>query len=214
MDMARLVLEYIKALIWPSLIITLVVIFRRQLKRIFARLRRASLPGGISVDLQEEIQEAKQLSEKVEATPPPEDKEKIPVIPTTEANKRMIELGLQPSPSGLDFSYYRNLAIQDPNVALAGLRIEFDIVARNLAKGFNVKFSERDSGARLLHKLYDASAITADQMHLSQMLLQFCNEAIHGRTVSREEANAVIEIADVLADQYLSWLSWGFDDKE
>jgi len=58
----------------------------------------------------------------------------------------MIHLGLRPSPSGLDMSYYRSLADQDPNVTLAGLRIEIDILARNLAKGFNVSVNDRESG--------------------------------------------------------------------
>lgn len=37
-------------------------------------------------------------------------------------------------------------------------------------------------------------------------------DAIHGQTVTREEALDVIEAAAVLANDFLEWLSWGFDD--
>lgn len=39
-----------------------------------------------------------------------------------------------------------------------------------------------------------------------------CNATVHGQPVSLEQAKSVIQSAEVLADQYLSWLSWGFDD--
>ena len=124
----------------------------------------------------------------------------------------MLQLGLRPSPSGLDMSYYRSLADQDPNLALAGLRIEIDILARNLAKGFKVPVNDRESGARLIRRLYDGGSVTSEQMQLTMKVLQVCDAAVHGTPVSREEADDVIGLAEVLADQYLAWLSWGFDD--
>jgi len=111
------------------------------------RIRHADLPGGVGIDLDQEIKEAKVLSAKVQEQPVPAEQQRgRPAIPLTEANARMIHLGLRPSPSGLDMSYYRSLADQDPNVTLAGLRIEIDILARNLAKGFNVSVNDRESG--------------------------------------------------------------------
>jgi hypothetical protein len=134
------------------------------------------------------------------------------MIPLTEANARMISLGLQPSPSGLDMEYYRVLASQDPNIALAGLRIEVDILARNLAKGFKVAVSQRESGVRLLRRLLEADAIDVTQFELVGRIMKLCNAAAHGNPVSREQAEAVIDSAGVLSRQYLEWLSWGFDD--
>lgn len=49
-------------------------------------------------------------------------------------------------------------------------------------------------------------------MQLAMKVLQVCNAAVHGTPVTREEAGEVIGVAEVLADQYLAWLSWGFDD--
>lgn len=212
MDLAHLILEYLKVFVWPVTVAVLCFSFRRQLIEVANRLRHADLPGGISVDLQEVVHQTHELSNKVQAAPPPEGEKRMPSIPLTEANTRMIHLSLRPSPSGLDMSYYRVLARQDPNVALAGLRIELDILARNLAKGFGVETNERDSGTHLLRKLHEQGAITSDQMQLAIKILSVCNAAVHGNPISLQEAVTIIDSAEVLADQYLSWLSWGFPD--
>lgn len=212
MEIAKLVLEFVKVLAWPVVAAAAVLVFKTELRALIARVRHADLPGGIAIDFPHQIAEAKKLSERVESTPAPAHHKSVPGIPLTEANARMLHLGLRPSPSGLDMTYYRSLAQQDPTLALAGLRIEIDILAKNLASGFNVATDHRDSGARLLRKLFDASAITAEQMQLGVQVLQMCNAVIHGTAVSREEAEAVIDVAAVLSDQYLAWLSWGFED--
>jgi hypothetical protein len=207
-EIARLVLEYLKALAWPLVALAIAMLFRHEVRALLVRMKKAALPGGVSLDFAEEIQEAKLLSEKVEASA----KEKRPSIPLSEANARMLQLGLRPSPSGLDISYYRDLANQDPNLALAGLRIEFDVLLRNLAQGFKIEVSPGVAGNRLARALHEDGDLTDEQMELLQKVLRLTGAAAHGKPVSREEALKVINIAEVLADQYLSWLSWGFPD--
>jgi len=63
-----------------------------------------------------------------------------------------------------------------------------------------------------LKRLLDASAITDDQFVLGKRVFSLANQAVHGRTVSRREAEEIIDAAQVLVDNYLAWLSWGFDD--
>jgi hypothetical protein len=213
MDVAKVVLEYIQVLSWPAVVLILLVIFRSPIKDTLYRLKHVDLPGSVSLDLQENIHEAKALSQKVEKERLKESETKQPSIPLTEANARIIKLGLRPSPSGLDMDYYRKLATQDPTLALAGLRIEIDILASNLAKGFNVPIGPRDSGSALLRKLADAGAITMSQFELTQRVLQLCNFAIHGQLISKDQAESILKLSDVLAKQYVSWLSWGFKDK-
>ena len=135
-----------------------------------------------------------------------------PNIPLSEINARMLSLGLRPSPSGFDLGYYRRLAGQDPNIALAGLRMEFEILARNLAKGFNVPVEDRDTAGTLFRKLNDHNAITIQQFQLAQTVLKLCNAAVHGTTVTRQDADSVLDAAKVLADDYVFWLTWGFKD--
>lgn len=210
MEIAKLILEYLRTLVWPTTVVILSLLFRREITRVFARLSKAVLPGGFSFDLREEVQELKQLSEKVQSAPPSEEQRATPSIPLTEANARMVKLGLTPTLSGLDISYYRARAETDPVLALAGLRIDLETLARNLAVGF--KLQPSGSLYTLLGRLKEAGAITLDQAHLGLKISKVCNEAIHGRFTSRKEAEDVIDSAGILFQQYLAWLSWGFDD--
>ncbi len=211
MEIAKLVLEYVKALAWPLTIIGLSLSFRSEIKRLLARLRKAALPGGVSVDLGEEVREVKQLSEKVESAPT-EERKKKPGIPLTEANARMMKLGLAPMLSDLDIAYYHSMAGTDPVLALAGLRIDLETMMRNVAIGFKLQSTLSGPIPRLLARLREAAAITPDQMQLAQKIFSVCNQAMHGRFVSLEEAEEVIKAAEVLFRQYLAWLSWGFGD--
>lgn len=89
--------------------------------------------------------------------------------------------------------------------------MEVEVIVRNLAKGFKLDISGRDSTGALLRRLLDQSAITADQYGLAQKIVRLCNAAVHGTRVSREDAEDVIDAARVLAMDYLAWLSRGFD---
>ncbi len=178
---------------------------------LFSRLKKAAFPGG-ALDFSERVEEARSLSEKVRESPQPPSKKGAAVIPITEANARLLNLRLVPSPSGLDFRYYRRLADQDTNLALAGLRMEIEAMARNLTIGFKLPFSKTDAAGKLLRRLLDAGKITSEQSRLGETILRLCNAAVHGERVTLEQANSVIDVADVLRDQYLNWLSWGFED--
>ena len=104
----------------------------------------------------------------------------------------MMKLGLAPMLSGLDVAYYRAKGETDPVLALAGLRIDLETMMRNVAVGFKLKVAPSGPIPRLLRRIREARAITSD--------------------VSREETEEVVKAAEVLFAQYLSWLSWGFDD--
>lgn len=212
MDVALLVLEYVRALAWPAVAVLGLLMFRKPLAEILDRLKSAGLPGGVSLDFDKQVRDAQSLSREVASAPREKPKTSAPMLPVTEANARMISLGLQPSPSGLEMSRYTDLAQQDPNLALAGLRMEVEILVRNLAKGFKVDHGPRDSAGSILRRLFERDAITANQHELTQRIMRLCNAAVHGTRVSREEAEGVIDAASVLAKDYLAWLSWGFED--
>lgn len=210
MDVARLILEYLKALIWPVTVLTAVLMFRREIKTILARIKKAVLPGGVSFDLEQDIRETTELATRIEANPRPRGPNEPAALPLTEANSRMIELGLVPVPSGLDLDYYKSIAERDPTLALAGLRIELEILLRNLARGFKIERPGYQSPLQLLKSLRDGSRITSDQYELGRQIFSLANRAIHGQTVSRNEAEQIIESSKALIDDYLAWLSWGF----
>lgn len=211
METANFILGLIRALAWPIAVLAIAFLFRHQINKMIWRINKATLPGGISLDFHEEVQKTKELSKIVKENIMPKDKEAAPKIPLTQANARMISLGLEPTPSGLNMDYYLDLAHENPNLALASLRIEIEILSRNLAKGFGIKVDAEDSVSIILKKLYRSDSITYNQMQLTFRVLNLCNAAIHGTLVTEVEAEAIVDIAKVLADQYLSWLSWGFD---
>jgi len=210
MEVAKLILEYVKALIWPTAALLLAWIFKLEIRAALARIRKAELPGGVSVDFENQILETKELAARVETAQPPPNRPQSAVLPLTEANSRMIALGLTPTPSGLDMNYYKDIALRDPTLALAGLRIELEILTRNLAKGFKINLSGYESPSQILRRLRDAGAITPDQFALGRKILTLANQAVHGRTVSQRESEEIIEAAKALVDDYLAWLSWGF----
>ena len=215
MDIAKIILEYIQALIWPSIVVFLALSFKNETAALLGRIKSAKLPGGVSFDLNEKIQEVKVLSNEVQETVSAKQEEHKgkPTIPLTEANARLIQLGLQPSPSGMDMSYYLQFANQDPNLALAGLRIDLEILVRNLAKGFGVPIdTKRSSTGQILRNLLDSEAIYTNQYELAAKILNVCNQAVHGTPITYDQARSVIQSTEVLVADYIAWMSWGFDD--
>src|ERR1035437_7597300 len=170
MEIARLVLDYVRTLVWPATLVTVIVLFRVDLIALLARLRKAALPGGVTLDFQEEVEAAESLSAEVRKEQSAQEERRAP-LPLNQLNERLLSLKLQPSPSGLDFGFYRTLAKQDPNLALAGLRMELETMARNLAAGFNVPLNAREGLGRLLPRLLEAGAITAQQAKLGESIV-------------------------------------------
>ncbi len=215
MEIAKIVLEFVQVLIWPILVVFIAIYFKNETSDILKRIKSAKLPGGVAFDLNDKIQEVKALSNEVQenVTAKQEEHKGKPTIPLTEANSRLIQLGFRPSPSGMDMDYYRGIASHDPNLALAGLRIDIDILARNLAKGFEIEIDEtRISAVRLLRRLFDEGCIYKNQYELAAKILNLCNQAIHGTPITFEQTQSVISSAEALIDDYVAWMSWGFDD--
>ena len=120
------------------------------------------------------------------------------------------EKGLKPSPSGLYLSYYNDIAEIDPRLAMVGLRIDFELMLKNLAKGFKIPFEEKEPISRVISKMLNAGAITAKQYEFINVIFRISNSAAHGSEISRWQAWEVLKIGKVLVDDYLAWLDWGF----
>ncbi|MEZ5337297.1 MAG: hypothetical protein R3F46_03450 [bacterium] len=215
-----IILEYLKVLIWPSTIAAVFLTYKKEIRNILPRMTKAEFPGGVSFNFSEKIEETKALSEKVENAPSIKNQEENAVIPLTDANLKMLERGLDPSPSGLNLDRYYDLAVQDANLALAGIRMELETQIRNLVKGYTLSdgrklnVSLRTPITKLLDILFNNAAITENQWELARNVLQMCNAAIHGYKVSHSEAVAILDTASVLRDDYLEWLSWGFPEND
>ena len=125
-------LDYIGVLVWPGIVLFALLRFTGDIRALIARVSHAQLPGGTSFDFG--VEQAKQAAEKLESDPGPEEQVGIEPIAHTEANERLLQLGLRPSPSGLDLNYYRSFLPQSPSLALAGLRLEMELWGQNLAE--------------------------------------------------------------------------------
>jgi hypothetical protein len=103
---------------------------------------------------------------------------------------------------------YRVLAAHDPNVALAGLRIELEILLRNMAQCFNPERPAAASATDTLHDLRDSGVLSDDQATLIQHIVNLCTAAVHGAIVACEQAETILDAARVIRDAYLKWLVW------
>jgi hypothetical protein len=68
-DIARILLEYLKALAWPVVAFTVALVYKTQLIGVLGRLKRAGLPGGVSLDFMEEAREVRELSDHIRELP-------------------------------------------------------------------------------------------------------------------------------------------------
>lgn len=219
MEPAKLIVEFVKVIIWPVVTIVVLNYFKEETKSLLKRLASIKVGDKAVEFFKSEIIQAQKLSAEVAAEPSPHQ-DKIEQLshkgqmPIQDVNAQMMKYGLQPSPSGLDLAYYRDLAYRDPKLSLAGLRIELEIIGRNLAKGFNIPLGRDLSVRTIFSTLAENQAITSKQYLLAEAVIGLSDKALDGATVSVPDAIAVIDSAKVLRDEYLAWLSWGFvDDK-
>lgn len=97
--------------------------------------------------------------------------------------------------------HVRILATEDPNYALAGLRMAIEAGVRS-ALAFLAPQSDRESRRTSLaadvRRLHSLDAITDRQMELLRRVIELCNRAIHGVNVNAVEASEVFQMADTL----------------
>jgi len=213
-ELLKIILDFVGSIIWPITIFIIVLIYRKSIHNLLIKARKVELPGGLSLEtFEENIQQAKNLAEEIATERKPETKDiitKSTLVEKNELNKKMINLGLTPSPSGLNLDYYKNIAKYDPRLALIGLRSDLELMLKNLAKGFKIFHEEKESINRIISKLYKENAISIKQYEFINTVFKIANSAVHGIVVSQDQVYEVLEIAQVLVDDYIAWLDWGF----
>lgn len=183
--------------------------FRKEIGRLFERAKRVQLPGGISIEaFEDKLQKAKLLEKEIKADRKLEVSNQA--IDTrsieTEANKQMIGLGLRPSPSGLDLNYYTNIAESDMTLAMAGLRMDLELMLRNLAKGYSIKIYDKSSTDQLIDSLLKAGAINTSQSEFVRIIFQLTSYAVQGGKITKSQFEEVIELGKTLVEDYILWL--------
>ena len=198
---------------WPIVVLIIFFFLKRPIISFVSHINEAEFPGGIKLKtIPKEIEKAESIKDRIE-NEPKKDKMEIPQESRVNINERMKKLGLEPSPSNLDMNYYTKIIELDPNIALAGLRIDLEIMLRNLAKGFNLETKNIYSASYLGRLLIDTKAIDFDQYQLINSIINICNAAVHGQKITKKQAIKVLEMTPVLINDYISWLYWGFKNK-
>lgn len=207
MDTAELILEYLKALMWPAVALLAILLFKRELRELFGSVQRLRLPGGTELDWQKKLAEVEAAADKVESVTSVIDPSWNTKDRFQEQVKKTDQKGLQRSATDFDFSYYAQIAESDPNLSLAGLRMELERMLQNLAVANNIDINQhRTSPGRFSGMLRRMGILPEDQYHLLRTIIVVANGALHGRDVSKEDALRTIESAELFKQFYLSWL--------
>jgi hypothetical protein len=197
---------------WPVVVLIVFGFLRKPIILFINQINEAELPGGVKLKtIPKELKKAEEIKDKIINEKKEETKDKT--IEIKDYNKIMISQGLEPSPSNLNMDYYNKILEQNPNIALAGLRIDLEIMLRNLAKGFNIDIQGVYSTIKICDKLLNQNAITVNQYKLIKSIFTICNAAVHGQNITKDQALQIFEMAPVLIYDYVLWLSWGFQKK-
>jgi len=92
----------------------------------------------------------------------------------------------------------RELVNDDPTLALAALRIEIERRLRNLISTLSKEDISKFTTFSLTDLIKKVRLLSREQLSALQKILRMCNEAIHGASVSKSQANEIITLAEEL----------------
>lgn len=216
-ELLKIILDFLGVIIWPITTLSIILIYKKAILNLINRTKKVELPGGVSFEaVENDITQAKELAQEIKTERKSQTQKIIDEgvgISDSQVNRRMVQLGLRPSPSGLNLDYYKNIANTNPNLALAGLRLDFELMLRNLAKGFSVELSDKEPIYKVISKLFEEGAITSRQNEFIRIVFKISNAAVHGASITKEQVYEVLNIGKVLVDDYIAWLKWGFEGR-
>jgi hypothetical protein len=154
-DIAELVLEYLKVLAWPAVVLGAVVLFRRSLIRLLGRIREASAFGA-TVRLEEEAEQVAEASRQI-----PETQDSSQNVPQVDAD---------PAWAASD-----DHALGSGRMLLAWSRLE------NMA-GYAASLIGADqhlSVSRVLQRLSSRGLLSAEAVGVARGLQAIRNQLVH-----------------------------------
>lgn len=113
-----------------------------------------------------------------------------------------------------DLSNTRSLLESDPVLALASLRIEIEKKLKSSIYFMNLDVDNNFSISKTINILYKQNILSKDQTEALKLIIEMCNKAIHGISISKEEALEIIEITDELNKSFAVGYSIGFVPNE
>lgn len=168
---ALAMLGIIVHLIWPSLSIdwiTLALLVVAVLPWLSPLLKSVEFPGGWKIEFQK-LQKAKENADKAGLLAPSSTVEVAP-----------------------EYSF-QVIADDDPNLALAGLRIEIEKLLLQLAKSKGVEV-QRASVERLMKLLAEQGVLAQEEYDVLADMIGLLNSAVHGASVDRRAVDWAMEV--------------------
>lgn len=152
--------------------ITLTLLLVAGLPWLIPLLKSLELPGGWKLEFQD-FQELKNKADKVGLLVDEDIKD--------EEQKYSFEL----------------VADEDPNLALAGLRIEIEKRLTEIALSYDID-ARRTSVGRLLQMLSQKQILTKEESSVLFDMVGLLNSAVHGAQVDKNSANWAVEVGKKL----------------
>ena len=130
---------------------------------------------------------------------------KFKVADLKKSEQRAVQVGLLDEdalPRVPDHEYsFQMVADDDPNLALAGLRIEIERKLNQLVESAGLRSgstSPRVNVGRALKVLGDAGILTHDQSSVLSDIIGLLNSAVHGAKVDQQSAHWALEVGSRL----------------
>lgn len=89
---------------------------------------------------------------------------------------------------------YLTIAEEDPNLALAGLRIEIERRLVGIAEGAGIDARRRRGIGDLMHQLVRREVLNATEFSILKEMLRLLNAAVHGAKVEPEAADWALSL--------------------
>jgi hypothetical protein len=157
-------------IVWPALAvdgITLALVVIAIIPWLAPLVKSLELPGGWKVELRE-LQQAKEDADMAGLLAP---------TSTLDSNR--------------EYSY-QLIADNDPNLALAGLRIEIEKRLRNIAQARNI-LGRKQSVGSLMRVLLQEGVLTQQEYGVLADMVGLLNSAVHGATVDNRAVEWAME---------------------
>jgi hypothetical protein len=193
--------------LWPRLTIDVAIIslfIISILPWIIPFLKSLELPGGYKFEFNNELKEVTQKAEEAGLLP-------------KEANILPKEASLPPiDESELKYSFLL-VAETDPNLALAGLRIEIEKRLKDIAKSRDIRLKKPSSVGPVLEALYREGVLSREEKSVILELIYLLNQAVHGAEVDKISARWAIStglgILNALDDKLENNVSYTLDEQ-
>jgi len=210
MEIAKIILSYLDVLIWPFVFLFIVFRYKSTFLKILDRATKFGLPGGFSIETSEKLEETLEKGEGIKSIIKSQRKPELTKIikkkSEVDLNKILIKNNLVPSPSGLNLDYYLNFYKIDKEYFIDGLRIDYELMTRNLANGFKLKIENREPITDVIRKLYDNGYITQIQSSFMIYFNLLTTCPMDYQKITEEQARSIINLGQTLVDDFIAWI--------